>query len=257
MNTGSRPELANTHTVPTPFLPRRLAIVPAFNEQESIIGVIQEIRRVRPDFDIAVIDDGSRDNTAAVAGAHGAIVLSLPFNLGIGGAVQTGFLYALEADYDIAVQVDGDGQHDPEEIERIISPLVAGEAEVVVGSRYAGGGTFEHAAHRRLLIKTFAALVTLATGKKFTDTSSSFRAYNRRAIAICADDYPQGFLESVESLVTLSRYRLRITEVSVVIRQRSTGSTSLSLGRTIAYTIKVTIAIAMGVMRRGPTAKGE
>ena len=127
----------------------------------------------------------------------------------------------------------------------------------MIGSRYLDGGTFEHAIHRKFLIKTFAKIVTVATGSRFTDTSSSFRAYNRRAIRICADDYPQGFLESVESTVSLSRYGMRLVEVPVTIRQRESGSSTLSLGRTIAYTIKVTIAIAMGVMRRGPTAKGE
>ena len=234
-----------------------LAIVPAFNECTSIANVIEEMNRIEPRFDVAVVDDGSRDTTVEIARAHGAIVIPLPFNLGIGGAVQTGFLYAEEYGYDIAVQVDGDGQHDPKELSKIVAPLLTDEADVVIGSRYLDGGTFDHAIHRKFLIRTFAKIVTIATGKRFTDTSSSFRAYNRRAIRICSDDYPQGFLESVESTVSLSRYGLRLVEVPVTIRQRETGSSTLSLGRTIAYTIKVTIAIAMGVMRRGPTAKGE
>ncbi len=231
--------------------------MPAFNEGLSIRTVIAETYSEAPEFDVVVVDDGSRDETGAIAQAVGAFVLKLPYNLGIGGAVQAGFLYAVEHGYTVAVQVDADGQHDPRELSKIIAPVVAGEADVVVGSRYAQGGTFDHAVHRRFLIGVFANLVTLATGKRFTDTSSSFRAYNRRAITICADDYPQGFLESVESLVSLSRCGMRITEVPVVIRQRSTGSTSLSLGRTIAYTIKVSIAIAMGLMRRAPTTRGE
>jgi hypothetical protein len=236
---------------------KRLAIVPAFNESSSIGGVISEIHDHQPGFEVVVVDDGSRDQTATVAGKAGATVLPLPFNLGIGGAVQAGFLYACEQGFDIAVQVDGDGQHDPREIATLLEPLLAGDADVVVGSRYLDGGSFDHAAHRRFLIGTFARIVTAATGKRFTDTSSSFRAYNRKAIAICAEDYPQGFLESVESLVVLSRYGMRIVEVPVTIRQRSSGSTSLSLGRTMAYTIKVSIAIAMGIMRRAPAAKGE
>ncbi len=234
-----------------------LAIIPALNESASIENIIREIRLAQPGFDLVVVDDGSQDDTTSVARANGARVLPLPFNLGIGGAVQAGFMYAHENDFDIAVQIDGDGQHDPSEIGKILAPIMANAADVVVGSRYLNDHTFAHAVHRRFLIRVFALLVTLATGKRFTDTSSSFRAYNRRAIRICADDYPQGFLESVESLVSLSRYRLQIVEVPVTIRQRSTGSTSLSLGRTMAYSIKVTIAIAMGVMRRGPQARGD
>jgi glycosyltransferase involved in cell wall biosynthesis len=236
---------------------RALAIVPAFNESKSIAGVIAELAECQPSFEVAVVDDGSQDATIEVAAAHGATVLPLPFNLGIGGAVQAGFLYARDTKCDIAVQVDGDGQHDPSQITTLLAPIESGEADVVVGSRYLDGGSFDHAAHRRFLIGTFARVVTAATGKRFTDTSSSFRAYNRKAIEICAEDYPQGFLESVESLVVLSRYGMRIVEVPVTIRQRSSGSTSLSLGRTMAYTIKVSIAIAMGIMRRAPEAKGD
>ncbi len=236
---------------------RKIAIVPAFNEARAIASLIEEIKEFEPTIDIVVVDDGSHDNTIIVARQHGAAVVPLPFNLGIGGAVQAGFLYADEHGYDIAVQVDGDGQHDPQEISKILAPLLTGNADVVVGSRYLNGGEYKHALHRRFLIGMFSTMVTIATGKRFTDTSSSFRAYNRRAIRICADDYPQGFLESVESLVSLSRYRLQIVEVPVTIRQRSTGSTSLSLGRTMAYSIKVSIAIAMGVMRRGPQARGD
>jgi len=241
---------------PSPAL-RGLAIVPAFNESRSIARVIEELRQSQPSFVVAVVDDGSHDDTIDVAAACGATVLPLPFNLGIGGAVQAGFLYARDHRFDVAVQVDGDGQHDPEQIERLLAPITAGTADIVVGSRYLDGGTFDHAAHRRFLIGTFARVVTAATGRRFSDTSSSFRAYNRRAIEICAEDYPQGFLESVESLVVLSRYGMRIVEVPVTIRQRSTGASSLSLGRTMAYTIKVSIAIVMGLMRRAPTARGE
>ena len=230
-------------------MPKRLAVMPAFNEGSAIARAIAELHEHRPDFDVAVIDDGSRDDTAAVATKAGARVLSLPFNLGIGGAVQTGFIYAAEAGYDVVIQVDGDGQHDPQQIEAILAPLLADKADVIIGSRFIDGGTFAHAAHRRFLIGVFARLVSFATGQRFTDTSSSFRAYNRRAIEICAEDYPQGFLESVESTVTLSRYGLRMMEVPVTIRQRQAGTTTLSLGRTITHTIKVCIAIAIGALR--------
>ncbi len=171
-----------------PRLSKRLAIVPAFNEASSIAAVIEQIQKYESTFDVVAIDDGSHDNTINIARQHGAAVVPLPFNLGIGGAVQAGFLYADEHDYDVAVQVDGDGQHDPQEISKILAPLLAGKADVVVGSRYLDGGEYKHALHRRFLIGMFSTMVTIATGKQFTDTSSSFRAYNRRAIRICADD---------------------------------------------------------------------
>jgi glycosyltransferase involved in cell wall biosynthesis len=237
--------------------PPRLALIPALNEAGSIASVLLELRERRPDFSAVVIDDGSFDDTPQIALRSGATVLPLPYNLGIGGAVQAGFLYAYEVGAEIAVQVDADGQHDPGQITDIVDPVLRGDADVAIGSRYLDGGSFAHAAHRRLLIGVFARLVTAVTGRRFTDTSSSFRAYNRRAIEVCAYDYPQGFLESVESLVTLSRYGLRVIEVPVTIRQRSEGESSLSLGRTIAYTIKVTIAIAMGMMRKAPAARGD
>jgi glycosyltransferase involved in cell wall biosynthesis len=234
---------------------RCLAIVPAFNERASIRGVIEEMRVHHPEFTVAVVDDGSLDDTAAVARGSAATVLQLPFNLGIGGAVQTGFAFAEQEGFDIAVQVDADGQHDPAEIGKLLAPIMQGEADVVIGSRYLHGGEFAHALHRRFLIAVFARLVTLVTGNRYTDTSSSFRAYNRRAIAICSRDFPQGYLESVESLVTLSGHGLRIVEVPVVIRQREVGTTSLSMVRTIIYSTKVAIAIAMGLMRRGPESR--
>ena len=233
--------------------PRLLAVMPAFNEGASIASVIEELRLHQPRFDIAVVDDGSKDDTAMLATAAGARVLPLPFNLGIGGAVQTGFIYAAEEGYDVVIQVDSDGQHDPQQMDAILGPVLDGTADVAIGSRFLGGGTFAHAAHRRFLIGVFARLVTIATGRRFTDTSSSFRAYNRRAIRICAADYPQGFLESVESTVTLCHYGLELIEVPVTIRQRESGSTTLSLGRTMVYTIKVVIAIVMGALRKTPS----
>jgi glycosyltransferase involved in cell wall biosynthesis len=231
---------------------KHLAIVPAFNEEASIGAIIDEIRAKVPSFDVAVIDDGSQDATREIARSKGAIVLPLPYNLGIGGAVQAGFLYAARNGYDVAVQIDGDGQHDPGQVRFLLEALVGDQVDVVIGSRYVGGGTFEHAAHRRFLIGVFARIVTLATGQRFTDTSSSFRAYNRRAIEFCADDYPHGFLESVESTVTLTRSGLRLVEVPVIIRQREAGESTLSLGRTMVYSVKVSIAIALSLLHRRP-----
>jgi glycosyltransferase involved in cell wall biosynthesis len=176
---------------------RRIAIVPALNEAATIGRVIQEIRAVDAGFEILVVDDGSDDGTGAVAEAAGAKLLRLPFNLGIGGAVQSGYRYALANGFEIAVQIDGDGQHDPAQLPAILEPLVAGEADIVIGSRYAGVGSYRASPVRRLGQRIFAALVSLVVRQKLTDTSSSFRAVNRRSLSLFGADYPHGFLETV------------------------------------------------------------
>ena len=189
---------------------RRLAIVPALNEQASIARVVAEIREADPGFDVVVVDDGSLDRTAEVAEATGARVLKLPFNLGIGGAVQTGYRYAYENGYSIAVQVDGDGQHDPKEFGGLLAPLLAGEADVVIGSRFAGAGSYRAKLSRRPGIRLFAWIVSLVVRRRITDSSSSFRAVNRRALALFSADYPHGFLETVEATVRAARSGLRL-----------------------------------------------
>src|SRR3954447_2135821 len=196
---------------------RRLAIVPALNEAGSIESVIREIRAEDPDFEVLVVDDGSTDNTAALAEAAGARVVRLPFNLGIGGAVQTGLQYAREHDFGIAVQIDADGQHDPSQLPQLLAPLVAGEADVVVGSRFLGERNYKAPFLRRVGIRVFAAIISAVVGQPLTDTSSSFRAFGRRAIAYFARDYPHGFVETVEATVIAARCGLRLTEVPVVM----------------------------------------
>ena len=169
---------------------RRIAIVPALNEEACVGAVVDEIRAVDPSFDVLVVDDGSTDATAAAATARGARVVRLPFNLGIGGAMQTGYRYALEHGYDVAVQVDGDGQHDPAELPALLTPLLAGEADLVVGSRFAGRGAYRAPAFRRAGIRLFAWTASRLAGQRLTDTTSGFRATNRRGIALFAEEYP-------------------------------------------------------------------
>jgi glycosyltransferase involved in cell wall biosynthesis len=229
---------------------RKIAIVPALNEERSIAAVIAEIRAADPEFDVVVIDDGSTDRTAARAAEQGARVLTLPFNLGIGGAVQTGLQYAREHDFVIAVQVDADGQHDPSQLAQLLAPIVAGDADVVVGSRFLGERNYEAPFVRRVGIKVFAAIISAVVGQPLTDTSSSFRAYGRRAIAYFSRDYPHGFVESVEATVIASRCGLRLTEVPVVMRQRLMGQSSLTLPVSIYYSIKVLVAVFVGIFRR-------
>ena len=229
---------------------KRLAIVPALNEEDSVANVVAEIRAADPTFDIVVVDDGSSDATAAVAEAAGARVLRLPFNLGIGGAVQTGYRYAYENGYSIAVQIDGDGQHDPRELEGLLAPLIAKEADVVIGSRFAGAGSYRAQLSRRPGIRLFAWIVSAVVRKRITDSSSSFRAVNRRALALFSADYPHGFLETVEATVLAARSGLRIVEVPAVVRERATGASTLTFARSLWYAAKVVVAVFVTLFRR-------
>jgi glycosyltransferase involved in cell wall biosynthesis len=228
---------------------RRIAIVPAFNEEGNVGRVIEEIRAHDPGFEVVVVDDGSRDRTSEVAAEHGAIVLRLPFNLGIGGAVQTGYRYALENGFELAVQIDGDGQHDPSQLDKLLAPLLAGEADVVVGSRFAEGGKYAAGRSRRLGIRLFAALVSALCRQKLTDTTSGFRAVNRKGIVLFAADYPHDYPE-VEAIVMAVRQRLRLREVAVSMRLRDSGQSSITPLRSAYYVIKVTLAVLIGLGRR-------
>jgi glycosyltransferase involved in cell wall biosynthesis len=235
---------------------RRMAILPAYNEERSVAGVIAEIRAVDPDVEIVVVDDGSTDETARVAEAAGATVLRLPFNLGIGGAVQTGLQYARDHGFDLAVQVDADGQHDPNEIGRLLGPILDGRADMVVGTRFAEGGGYRGTPLRRVGIHLFAAVVSLLVRARVTDTTSGFRAVNRRAIRLFAADYPHDYPE-VEATVLLARHRLRMVEVPVQMRVRETGSSSITAFRSVYYMIKVLLALFIGLFRRYPTPQEE
>ena len=206
---------------------KRIAIVPALNEEETVGRVIDEIQAFDPGFDIVVVDDGSTDRTAGIAADRGAHVLRLPFNLGIGGAVQTGYRFAFERGYDIAVQVDGDGQHDPTQLAAILEPVLADEADLCVGSRFAGRSGYQSSFTRRLGIKLFASVVSAVIHQKVTDTTSGFRAANRRAIALFAADYPHDYPE-VETTVMCVKHKLRLREVPVEMRERSGGTSSIT-----------------------------
>jgi glycosyltransferase involved in cell wall biosynthesis len=229
---------------------RRVAIVPALNEELAVSGVIEELRAFDPGFDVVVIDDGSVDRTAEVARAKGARVLVLPFNLGIGGAVQTGFRFAFENDYDLAVRVDGDGQHDPSQLARLIAPVLAGEADIVVGSRFAADELgYRSSRARRVGIRLLAGIVSRIVGQQVTDTTSGFQALNKHGIALFARDYPHDYPE-VEATVMVFRHRLRLMEVPVAMRERGGGRSSITSLRSVYYMVKVLLAIFVGLFRR-------
>jgi glycosyltransferase involved in cell wall biosynthesis len=229
---------------------RIVAIVPAFEEEAAIGAVVAEINGFDPAIDVVVIDDGSSDATAAVAADAGAAVVRLPFNLGIGAAVQTGFRYALERGYDVAVRLDGDGQHDPSELPKLLEPLERDAADVVTGSRFREGDeSYRPPLGRRLGITWFARLVSLLSGQRVTDTTSGFQALNRRGIALFARDYPSDYPE-VEATVLLLKHRLRLLEVPVRMREREHGSSSITLLRSVYYALKVTLALLVAMGRR-------
>jgi glycosyltransferase involved in cell wall biosynthesis len=230
---------------------KRVAIVPALNEERTIGRVIDELRDFDPGLDVLVVDDGSGDGTSRAAREKGALVLRLPFNLGIGGAVQTGFRFAFEQGYDIAVRVDGDGQHDPGQLGRVLEPLLRGEADIVVGSRFADTGApgYRSSRSRRIGIRLLALVVSRIVGQRVTDTTSGFQALNRDGIALFARDYPHDYPE-VEATVMVFRHRLRLLEVPVEMRERSAGRSSITALRSIYYMVKVLLAIFVGLFRR-------
>jgi len=232
--------------------PRFLAVVPAYNEADTVGMVVHALRREASDFDVVVVDDGSTDATATRAEEAGAEVLRLPFNLGIGGAVQAGFTYAREHGYHYMVQVDGDGQHDPGEIARLRAAMAQDPAvDMICGSRFATDTGYISPISRRTGIHIFAFLLSRLVGQPITDPTSGFRMYNRRAIQLFARDYPHDYPE-VEAVLMLHHHRLRMREVAVRMFQRGGGVSSIRSGKSAYYMIKVLLALGVGLLRRKP-----
>jgi glycosyltransferase involved in cell wall biosynthesis len=196
-----------------------------------------------------VVDDGSTDRTAEVARASGAKVISLPFNLGIGGAVQTGFRYAWEQGFDVAVRADGDGQHDAAELDAILRPVLADEADVAVGSRFIGGDGYRSSRSRRTGIRLLAWIVSGLTRQRITDPTSGFQAANRLGIRLFAADYPHDYPEA-EATVMVFKHRLRLQEVPVTMRARESGRSSITTIHSVYYMVKVVLAIFVALFRR-------
>lgn len=226
-----------------------LIIVPAFNESGNIARTVKELLSLRMPLTVLVVDDGSQDATALEARQAGARVVSLPFNIGIGGAVQTGFQYAIDKGFSLAVQVDGDDQHDVSFLERLIEPIKTQQADMVIGSRFLPPFIgYRSSLVRRLGIHFFASLISLLTGTKVTDPTSGFRAFNRRVMRIFVCEYPHDFPEP-EAIMVARRYSARIKEVPVKMRKRQTGHSSIRYLATLYYMIKVTSAILFNMIK--------
>ncbi|MCX6122173.1 MAG: glycosyltransferase family 2 protein [Ignavibacteriales bacterium] len=227
-----------------------LAIVPAYNEEKSIAGVIDELSNIDVKLDVLVVNDGSTDKTSLVARqTKKAKVLDLPINLGIGGAVQTGFIYALRNNYDIAIQFDGDAQHIASEIKNIIAPILQKEADVVIGSRFLDGyKKFKTDKSRKLGIVIFQFVNSIMNRQRITDSTSGFRAYNRKAIQFFSEYYPTDYPEP-EAVILLIRKGFALKEVAVEMRQRWQGISSISMFDGIYYMIKVLLSIFMTYLR--------
>ncbi len=229
---------------------RLLVIVPAWNEEETLPSVIAELRSGVPTADVLVVDDGSTDRTADAAGLAGARVLELPFNLGVGGAMRAGYTYALRHGYDVTVQVDADGQHDPSQISRLLATMDEQGADVVIGARFAGVGDYRANGPRRWTMRLLAAVLSRVAKTSLTDTTSGFKAANRRAIRLFASNYPAEYLgDTVESLVIASRAGLVVRQVGVEMRPRAGGQPSHSPLRAAVFLARAVLALLIALSR--------
>ncbi|MCU0514026.1 MAG: glycosyltransferase family 2 protein [Anaerolineae bacterium] len=231
--------------------PATLVILPALNEARNLPGTLARLRQCLPAADILVINDGSLDATAAVARAAGALVLDMPYNVGIGAAVQTGFKFAAAYDYDIVVRNDGDGQHAAEDIQALLAALAAGDIDVAIGSRFIGGGDYGTSPARRAGILIISRLLSAITRQPITDPTSGFAAFNRRAIRLFARLYPHDYPEP-EAILLLHRSGLKLREVPVTFRAREYGRSSITALRSVYYMLKVILAILINLLRRAP-----
>ena len=228
-----------------------LVVVPAFNEQDSVGSVVHEVRRVDPLIDVLVVDDGSGDRTGRAAAQAGAAVCRLPYNLGVGGAMRTGYRYAIREGYDVVVQVDADGQHDASYIPRLIEGLE--HADVVVGARFAGEGDYVVRGPRRWAMRLLAGVLSRLAHHRLSDVTSGFRAVNRRGIRLFSEHYPSEYLgDTVESLVIAVRTGCTVSEVPVSMRIRSSGRASQTTFRSVLYLARAVVALGLALCRRWP-----
>jgi len=232
----------------TPDPVRVLVVIPAYREEKSIGAVVTAVREHFP-YNVLVVNDGSPDDTSAAARGAGAIVLDLPCNLGIGGAVQAGFLYARDRGYGAVARIDGDGQHDPQDIGRVLEPILNGNADAVIGSRFLGETGYRGSIPRIFGIGFFRALVNLFTGYRVTDPTSGFFAINRRLIEFYSVHYPADYPE-VDAYILMHRLKARAVEVPVRMHARAEGKSSITTFRAMYYMVKVTLSFLINCIRR-------
>jgi len=227
---------------------RLLVVMPAFNEQASVGDVVTEVFSKLADVTVLVVDDGSTDRTAEVATRAGATVAVLPFNLGVGGAMRTGFRYAVQNDFDVVVQIDADGQHDPAGVPALVAELEL--ADLVLGARFAGEGEYVSRGPRRWAMVVLAGILSRMVGTKLTDTTSGFKASGRRAIRLFADHYPAEYLgDTIEALVIAARSGLVVHQVPSAMRPRAGGSPSHNVFRSAAYLSRAGLALLFASIR--------
>lgn len=230
---------------------RVLVVVPAWQESDAIVGTLESIFRVVDPAHVLVVDDGSSDNTAKIARQAGASVASLPFNVGVGGAMRVGFLFAFRGGYDVVVQVDADGQHDPVQIHLLLSELA--NADIVIGARFAGRGSYRVRGPRRWAMVLLAGVLSHLTGTRLVDVTSGFRAVGPRALALFARDYPSEYLgDTVESLVLAHRAGLRIAQVPVEMRPRQGGAPSHGPIKASLFVLRAFLVLLLALLRRSP-----
>lgn len=227
---------------------KKLVIIPAYNEKNSIIFTVNDLLKNAPEFDYIIVNDCSTDNTMDICKYNGFNVLNLPINLGIGGAVQTGYLYAYNHGYDIAVQFDGDGQHDAVYLNTMAEYLVENRLDMVIGSRFIENEGFQSSGIRRMGIRWFTFLIRLFSGKTITDPTSGLRMCNKKTIEMFANEYPRDYPEP-ESTMRLLRHQRKVEEIPVKMRERQEGVSSISPFRSIYYMLKVTLAVFIERMR--------
>ena len=228
---------------------KKLVIIPAFNEEGNLEKTIKDIKDNAPDFDYVIINDCSTDKTLEMCRRHGFSYLNLPVNLGIGGAVQTGYRYAYYHGYDIAVQFDGDGQHSASQFEDMVTTLIDTESDMVIGSRFIEKEGFQSSGLRRIGIKYFTGLIKLLTGKKITDPTSGMRMVNKKLSDKFTNEYPKD-CPGPESVVSILSEKYKVTEIPVVMNEREEGVSSISLKNSVYYMIKVSFAILIARMKK-------
>ncbi len=228
---------------------KKIVIIPAYNESNNLIGVIDDLRKNAADFDYVIINDGSTDNTIFLCREKGFNVIDLPINLGIGASVQTGYIYALENNYDIAVQFDGDGQHDAEYLDKMYDEMIKNGSDIVIGSRYLSKEGFQSTALRRFGIKILSKLIKVLHKQEIKDVTSGLRMINKKVMTAFVENYPHDYPEP-ETIAFCMRKKFKITEVPVTMNSRNEGKSSINKIQSIYYMLKVSFSIIIDYYKK-------